>query len=155
MRDGHAPMRLQQLSLGVEPLVLALPDEPAWAAPRRLRPAEVLAQPLVIFPRAATPSLYDAVLAFYHHHGVTPTIAQEATQMQTIVNLVSAGLGLALVPLAVTQLQRPGVLYRSLPVALGAAAPRAETSLLWPLEPAPAVSRFVEFVRGSRPSSAR
>ena len=155
MRDGHAPMRLQQLSLGVEPLVLALPDEPAWAAPRRLRPAEVLAQPLVIFPRAATPSLYDAVLAFYHHHGVTPTIAQEATQMQTIVNLVSAGLGLALVPVAVTQLRRSGVLYRSLPAALGAAAPRAETSLLWPLEPAPAVSRFVEFVRGSRPSSAR
>ena len=148
-------MRLQQLSLGIEPLVLALPDLPAWAAPRRLRSAEVLVQPLVIFPRAATPSLYDAVLAFYHHHGATPTIAQEATQMQTIVNLVSAGLGLALVPQAVTQLQRPGVLYRSLPAALAGAAPRAETSLLWPLEPAPAVSRFVEFVRGSRPSSAR
>ena len=152
---GPGSMRLQQLSLGVEPLVLALPDVPAWSAPRRLRPAEVLVQPLVIFPRAATPSLYDAVLAFYHHHGATPTIAQEATQMQTIVNLVSAGLGLALVPQAVTQLQRPGVLYRSLPAALAGAAPRAETSLLWPLEPAPAVSRFVEFVRASRPSSGR
>ncbi|MDE2627120.1 MAG: LysR family transcriptional regulator [Burkholderiales bacterium] len=148
-------MRLQQLSLGIEPLVLALPDVPAWSVPRRLRPAEVLAQPLVIFPRAATPSLYDAVLAFYHHHGATPTIAQEATQMQTIVNLVSAGLGLALVPQAVTQLQRPGVLYRALPAAFAGAAPRAETSLLWPLEPAPAVSRFVEFVRLSRTSSGR
>ena len=28
-------VRLQQLSLGIEPLVLALPDVPAWAAPRR------------------------------------------------------------------------------------------------------------------------
>jgi len=75
--------------------------------------------------------------------------------MQTIVNLVSADLGLALVPQAVTQLQRPGVLYRPLPAGLRAAAPRAETSLLWPLEPAPAVSRFVEFVRGSRPSPTK
>jgi DNA-binding transcriptional LysR family regulator len=140
-------LHLQQLSLGIEPLVLALPDASAWAASRRLRPADVLAQPLVIFPRSATPSLYDAVLAFYHHHGVTPAIAQEATQMQTIVNLVSAGLGIALVPRAVTQLQRPGVVYRPLPAALAAMAPHCETSLLWPADTAPAVSRFVGFVR--------
>jgi DNA-binding transcriptional LysR family regulator len=143
-----APVRLQRLSLGVEPLVLALPDGAAWAMARRLRPADVLAQPLVIFPRTATPSLYDAVLAFYHRHGVTPVIAQQATQMQTIVNLVSAGLGIALVPEAVTQLQRAGVIYRPLPAALAEAAPHGETSLLWPGQPAPAVERFVEFVRG-------
>ena len=142
-----APLRLQRLSLGVEPLVLALPDEAAWATARRLRPADVLAQPLVIFPRSATPSLYDAVLAFYHRHGATPVIAQQATQMQTIVNLVSAGLGIALVPQAVTQLQRPGVVYRPLPAALAQAAPQGETSLLWAIDAAPAVTRFVEFVR--------
>ena len=142
-----ASLPLQRLSLGIEPLVFALPDSAPWARARRLRPAEVLAQPLVIFPRSATPSLYDAVLAFYHRHGVTPLIAQEATQMQTIVNLVSAGLGLALVPEAVTQLQRPGVVYRPLPAALKEAAPHGETSLLWSSQSAPAVARFVEFVR--------
>ena len=147
---GHAPgaaLGLQRLSLGVEPLVLALPDVPPWAGARRLRAAELLAQPLVIFPRAATPSLFDAVLAFYHHHGAAPVIAQAATQMQTIVNLVSAGLGVALVPRSVTQLQRPGVLYRRLPGALAPNAPQAETSLLWPVDAAPAVLRFAAFVR--------
>ena len=146
---GHAPgaaLGLQRLSLGVEPLVLALPDVPPWAGARRLRAAELLAQPLVIFPRAATPSLFDAVLAFYHHHGVTPVIAQEATQMQTIVNLVSAGLGIALVPRSVTQLLRPGVVYRKLPSALAANAPQGETSLLWLADAAPAVLRFAKFV---------
>jgi DNA-binding transcriptional LysR family regulator len=141
------PVALRRLSMGVEPLVLALPESAAWANARRLRPADVLAQPLVIFPRTATPSLYDAVLAFYHRQGATPTIAQEATQMQTIVNLVSAGLGIALVPRAVTQLQRPGVLYRPLPAALAAHAPHGETSLLWAADAAPAVGRFVEFIR--------
>jgi DNA-binding transcriptional LysR family regulator len=147
---GHAPgagLGLQRLSLGVEPLVLALPDAAPWATARRLSAATLLLQPLVIFPRAATPSLFDAVLAFYHHHGAAPVIAQEATQMQTIVNLVSAGLGLALVPSSVTQLQRPGVVYRPLPKALSEKAPQGETSLLWPTDAAPAVLRFVEFVR--------
>ena len=154
---GHAPhslARLGQLSVGVEPLVLALPDGLPWARAHRLKPADVLAQPLVIFPRVATPSLYDAVLAFYHRHGVTPVIAQEAIQMQTIVNLVSAGLGIALVPRSVTQLQRPGVVYRPLPGTLVDGAPHCETSLLWPEGAAPSVQRFVAFVRGLGDRSA-
>ena len=152
-RPVHAPhslVRLQQLSLGVEPLVLALPEAEPWARARSLKAADVLAQPLVIFPRAATPSLFDAVIAFYHRHGVTPVIAQEAIQMQTIVNLVSAGLGMALVPRSVTQLQRPGVVYRPLPAALAEGAPHCETSLLWPVDAPASVLRFVEFVQGLR-----
>jgi len=149
--NPSAPVSLQRLSLGIEPLVLALPDAAPWARARRLRPADLLAQPLVIFPRTATPSLYDAVIAFYHRHGAAPVIAQRATQMQTIVNLVSAGLGVALVPQAVTQLQRPGVVYRPLPSALAELAPRCETSLLWRMDAAPAVTRFVEFVRALVP----
>jgi len=153
----HAPergpdpaARLQGLSLGVEPMVLALPESEPWAAARSLKSAGLLTQPLVIFPRAIAPSLYDAVLAFYHRHGVTPVIAQEAIQMQTIVNLVSAGLGLALVPQAVTLLRRPGVLYRPLPRALAQGAPLCETSLVWPEDALPAVLRFVAFVGARR-----
>ena len=143
-----AAARLHQRSLGVEPLVLALPEAQPWARAHRLKPAALLAQPLVIFPRAATPSLFDAVLAFYHRHGVTPVIAQEAIQMQTIVNLVSAGLGLALVPRSMMQMQRSGVVYRALPLALRDGAPLCETSLLWRVDAAPSVLRFVEFVQG-------
>jgi DNA-binding transcriptional LysR family regulator len=146
------PVPLERLSLGDEPLLLALPDPPA----RRISSASLLHEPLIIFPRPIAPSLYDAVLAFYHRHGVTPTIAQEAIQMQTIVNLVSAGLGIALVPRSMRTLQRPGVRYRALPAALAEGAPRSETSLVWSPDAAPAVRRFVEFVRatvGSTPAS--
>jgi DNA-binding transcriptional LysR family regulator len=142
-----APSGLQRLSLGIEALVLALPQTAPLASARRLRPATLLAQPLVIFPRLIAPSLYDAVLSFYHRHGVTPAISQEAIQMQTIVNLVSAGLGLAWVPRSMMFLQRAGVVYRPVPAALADAAPRCETSLVWPADAAPAVLRFVDFVR--------
>ena len=153
--SGDVLLGLQQLSLGIEPMVLALPDAAPWARTHRLKAADLLAQPLIMFPRAATPSIFDAVLAFYHRHGATPVIAQEAIQMQTIVNLVSAGLGLALVPRSVTQLQRAGVMYRPLPGALAEGAPQCETSLLWRADAPPSVLRFVEFVRGLSAASLR
>ncbi|MBX3620798.1 MAG: LysR family transcriptional regulator [Rhizobacter sp.] len=154
---GMAPegtaQALSRLSVGVEPMVLAVPESSPLTTSRRLTLAQILAQPLIIFPREIAPSLYDAVLAFYHRHSTSLVIAQEAIQMQTIVNLVSAGLGLAWVPQTVTTLQRPGVVYRRLPVALGAAAPRAETSLVWPADAGPVVARFVDFVGRSLPEA--
>ena len=60
--------------------------------------ARVLAEPLVIFPRRIVPSLHDAIFALYHAAGRVPQVAQEAIQMQTIVNLVWGGLGVAWVP---------------------------------------------------------
>ena len=146
--DGGAPP-LSRLSVGIEPMVLAVPETSPLNSARRLTLAQILAEPLIIFPRGIAPSLYDAVLAFYHRHNASLVIAQEAIQMQTIVNLVSAGLGLAWVPESVTQLQRPGVVYRRLPVALVSAAPRAETSLVWPANAGPVVARFVDYVARS------
>lgn len=129
-----------------EPLLMALPDShPAAAAGQGLRLAELAAEPLVIFPRQIAPSLYDAVLAAYRAQGATPRIAQEANQMQTIVNLVSAGIGVAWVPASLTKLQRPGVVYREVPDA----GLRCETSLIWPDPAAPVVTRFVAQVRAA------
>jgi DNA-binding transcriptional LysR family regulator len=140
------PLRspLQRMALGVEPMVLAVPEALARAPAQQW-----LAQPLVIFPRSIEPSLFDAVLAFYHRQGVSPRIAQEAIQMQTIVNLVSAGLGVALVPRSVTLLQRPGVVYRLLGRGAAQAAPNCETSLVWRADAGPVARRFVEFVRST------
>lgn len=146
---AHAPglaptscVPLRRISLGLEPLVVV---QHRATSPRVRTVSELLSQPLVIFPRESGPSLYDAILAFYHRHGASPTIAQEAIQIQTIVNLVSAGLGIALVPRVVTNLRRSGVVYRPLPRALSP-SPRWETSLVWLEDAPPATLRLVEFV---------
>lgn len=140
---GAAPPGLAAWSALVEPLMMALPEQhPAAAAPT-LRWAQIAAEPLVIFPRQIAPSLYDGVLATYRAHGTTPRIAQEAIQMQTIVNLVSAGMGVAWVPEAVSRLQRPGVVYR----AVSGVALEAETSLVWREAASPVVARFVTHVQ--------
>jgi DNA-binding transcriptional LysR family regulator len=129
-----------------EPLVLALPEAHPLATAARLPVAQVLAEPLVIFPRRIVPSLHDAILGMYHAGGAEPRIVQEAIQMQTIVNLVSAGLGLAWVPASVRQFQRSGVVYRQLGGKQAAGVPECETTLVWGTE-SPALQRFIEVVK--------
>lgn len=131
-----------------EPMLLVLPAAHPLAARRTLRFADAAAEPLVIFPRQITPSLFDAVVAAYRGAGFTPRIAQEAIQMQTIVNLVSGGMGVAWVPQSLGQLQRPGVVYR----AVQGVRLAAQTSLLWPEPAPPVVQRFVEHVMGDAPA---
>jgi DNA-binding transcriptional LysR family regulator len=83
--------------------------------------------PLIIFPRRISPAFHDTIIACFRDAGVTPHIGQEAIQMQTIIGLVSAGMGMALVPQSVSNLKRPGVEYRT----LHDAAPLIETGLAW------------------------
>ncbi|MES2185400.1 MAG: LysR family transcriptional regulator [Pseudomonadota bacterium] len=150
---GFAPPALLHLRVSTEPMVLALPAHHPLAAAPRLAWEAVLAEPLVVFPRRIVPSLHDALFALYHAANRLPIVAQEAIQMQTIVNLVSAGIGLAWVPQSVTGFRREGVVYRT-PGPAGRprrgdpAVPECETSLVWPAESRnPVLAGFIDFVR--------
>ena len=67
--------------------------------------------------------------------------------MQTIIGLVSAGMGIALVPQSVSNLKRPGVEYR----ALKEASPLVETGLAWRRDNrSPALAAFLELMRKTR-----
>jgi DNA-binding transcriptional LysR family regulator len=123
-----ARAQLDYLPVLSEPLILAYPAD--LAALRGKREADLRnlpPLPLIIFPRPISPSLYDAILSVFSAAGITPSIGQEAIQMQTIVSLVSAGMGIALVPQSVGNLRRPGVKY----LPLVQATPLVETGLAW------------------------
>ncbi|HXA46965.1 MAG TPA: LysR substrate-binding domain-containing protein [Burkholderiaceae bacterium] len=128
-----------------EPLIVAAPQGlKALRGKKPLALADLRAQPLIIFPRRIAPALHDAILACFHEAGLTPHIAQEAIQMQTIVGLVSAGMGIALVPQSVSNLQRPGVEYR----ALAGKPPVVETGLAWRHDNhSPVLRAFLELLR--------
>lgn len=142
--DAH-DAALDYLTLVEEPLVLCAPSGlAALASPGPVRLGELPPLPLVIFPRALAPGLHDAILACWRAAGVAPVIGQEAIQMQTIVSLVSGGMGLALVPQSVSNLMRPGVEYR----ALAGAAPLAETGLAWRRDnDSPVLKGFLELIK--------
>ncbi|MFO0458210.1 MAG: LysR substrate-binding domain-containing protein [Burkholderiales bacterium] len=126
-----------------EPLLLALPAShpAARAGPGRpLRLARVADLPLLVFPRDKAPVLHDEILALFARAGLSPVIGQEAIQMPTIVSLVAAGLGMAVVPASLRNLGRTGVVYRE---PAGRAA-HVEVGLAWRADDAsPALARFV------------
>jgi DNA-binding transcriptional LysR family regulator len=126
-----------------EPLLLALPaaHPAARAAPGRPLPlARAADLPLLIFPREKAPGLHDEILGLFGRAGLSPAIGQQAIQMQTIVSLVAAGLGVAVVPASLRNLGRKGVVYR---VPAGRPA-HIEVGLAWRADdPSPALARFV------------
>ena len=140
-----AKAELDYLPVLKEPLVLAAP---LGLITRRGKVAlkDLPPLPLIIFPRAISPGLYDAILSVFRAAGLTPAIGQEAIQMQTIVSLVSAGMGIALVPQSVSNLMRPGVEYR----ALADPTPQVETGLAWRRDnPSPVLLGFLDLLRKS------
>jgi DNA-binding transcriptional LysR family regulator len=128
-----------------EPLILAAPADLIELRGQREASLHALPPlPLIIFPRANSPALYDAILAVFRAAGITPAIEQEAIQMQTIVSLVSAGMGIALVPQSVGNLRRPGVEY----LPLAQSTPLVETGLAWRRDNAsPVLKGFLDLVR--------
>jgi DNA-binding transcriptional LysR family regulator len=99
-----------------EPVVVALPaDHPLAAddvgeiAIRQLRD-----ESFVTLPRSEAPGLSDATLRTLARAGASPRVVQTVSELQTAVGLVSAGIGVALVPASLSALSRPNVVYRPL-----------------------------------------
>lgn len=133
------------LPLAAEPLVLALPEHARALRQRGRLSLKACAElPLIIFPRRSSPAFHDQILGCFRDAGLTPHIGQEAIQMQTIVGLVSAGMGFALVPQSVSTLKRPGVEYR----ALKEPPPWVEIGLAWRRDNAsPVLAAFLKLMR--------
>ncbi|MBF5011120.1 LysR substrate-binding domain-containing protein [Burkholderia pseudomultivorans] len=136
---------LSYLPVVREPLVVAMPAALSDAPEHEpVQLAEIAALPLVIFPRRLAPGFYDIITGCYGAAGETPRIGQEAIQMQTIVSLVSAGMGVALVPQSLRNLRRTGVAYRP----LAGEAPVVETGLVWRTgDVSPVLAGFIDVVR--------
>jgi DNA-binding transcriptional LysR family regulator len=148
---------LSYLPVAREPLVAALSGEMAsglgqgtaeWAeTPVSLH--DLADAPLVVFPRRLASGFYDIIMGCYGAAGLTPRIGQEAIQMQTIVSLVSAGMGVALVPRSLRHLRRTGVVYRP----LREPGPLVETGLVWrTAEVSPVLAGFIDIVRAQAAS---
>lgn len=121
--------RLEHLVVQRERFVAALPSKHRLArVAGKLAVGELAGEPFVTVPREIAPGLYDILRGLAARAGISLNVAQEAIQMQTVVSLVSSGLGVALVPASVANLGRRGVSYRE----LADRHPRLDLWLAWP-----------------------
>ena len=94
-----------------EPLVMALPEMHPLARVPAVRLPLLASSAWIMLPRTLGPGFYDQVLRVCLEAGFSPAVAQEATQIHTMIGLVAAGLGVAMVPASAMNLTRRGVVY--------------------------------------------
>jgi DNA-binding transcriptional LysR family regulator len=113
------------VSMMDEEMLIALPSRHDLAASASL-PLNVLSgEPLILFPRANSPQLYDYIILACRRAGFSPKVVQEAPEVASTLNLIAAGEGVSIVPASMRHMQPQGVAYRAI---LGD-APRAPLSL--------------------------
>jgi DNA-binding transcriptional LysR family regulator len=127
-----------------EPLVVALPSGHPLASLRRIAARRLAGERFVMFQRAPGLVLHDLVLGFCLQQGFTPSVTQEATQTHAVVGLVSAGIGVALVPASAEEIRLRGVEFRR----LAERSPSVSTTLAWRRDDtSPVLEAFVKTAR--------
>ena len=92
-----------------ERLFGALPAGHLLAGRGEIGLAELAEDSFIVVPRREVPRLYDNFVYLCRAAGFDPRITQEALQFPTILGLVSAGLGVAVVPGVVQAFRKTGV----------------------------------------------
>ncbi|MEG4572878.1 LysR family transcriptional regulator [Microcoleus sp. N3A4] len=126
-----------------EVLIAALPQTHPMADRANVQLRQLSTEPFILFPRSLAPGLYDRIVSFCQQAGFSPIAAQEAIQMQTIVSLVAAEMGVAIVPESMQNFQRLGVVYKPIQEI----SPIVSIALIWGQNPTPAVLRFLQTAR--------
>jgi DNA-binding transcriptional LysR family regulator len=135
-----------------EAMVLALPRGHMLARRTKALSLKALAkETFIVYLRHNGPGLYDAIRSACNASGFSPRIGQEAPRIVSTLNLVAARLGISLVPESLQRMRMDGVVFRRIFDAAKPMAPlylacrRGDTS--------PAVRRFLELVKRSRPNA--
>lgn len=97
-----------------EPLYAVLPSRHPLGAQPTVSLAALALEPFLLYPSRPRPSYADHVLSLFHSRGLAPTIAQEVNEVQTVLGLVAAGVGVSLVPRSVQKMRGEDVIYRPL-----------------------------------------
>ncbi|NHN30540.1 LysR family transcriptional regulator [Paenibacillus agricola] len=126
------------------PCVLAVPKQHPLAVQPNVSLADLAPYPFVMLSRKTWAGLYDEVLAFCN-----PIIQQEAFEFQTVIGLVAAGLGIAVVPQSAMNLHTKDVAYLDMRSQL----PEASMGISWRrTDASPLVQAFVRFAQDNMPS---
>ena len=127
-----------------ESLVLALPETHPLAAQTQVSLSSLADELFILFPAKLGPIFYEQITHMCQQAGFRPKVAQEAVQMETIVGLVAAGLGIAIVPASLQNFHRSGIVYRPLQEQI----PNTGLYLTWRQhDSSPVISAFLSLAR--------
>lgn len=148
----HPPANVE-LALNIEPiwneqLVAVLPAKHPLAGSQRIGLPTLRSEPWILWPREMATRLYDEVIAACAAAGFEPRVVQRAARITTVMSIVAAGLGVALLPITVARLGIGGAIFRPL------RPPRVSVPVAFAWrqgQTAPELTHFMALARDSAP----
>ena len=123
--------RLSFRPLFNETAVVAVPERHELATKKELAVADMAGQPLIVPDRKSRPHSHDLTMKLFLNSGYAANIVQIAEEKQTIVSLVSTGIGLAIVPKWASRLAVGGVRFVPLVVPPEIVRDKLALSVVW------------------------
>lgn len=105
---------LNSMTILEEPLIIVLPKNHRLAAVKQIPLIELKEEEFILPDLQLVPGLSQQILSMCEKAGFFPKITQEAAFMLTILGLVAGQVGVALLPANAKNLQRKGVVYRTI-----------------------------------------
>ncbi len=107
----RADKRLEFLFLLHETAVVAVAERHPLSQRKRVTIADLEGAPLIVPERRSRPHSHDLTMKLFAEAGCEARVTQIADEKQTIVNMVSAGLGVAIVPRWTSRMATRGVRF--------------------------------------------
>ncbi|WP_260929494.1 LysR family transcriptional regulator [Novosphingobium sp. 9] len=127
-----------------EHLVAALPADDPLCDKDSIQVQDLHARPFVMFSPDASSYFHDLLGALFMQNKVSPDIVHQVGQMHSMLALVDAGFGAALLPEAAARLQFPNVRFRPLQAASDWTA---KLNMIWdPDSENPVLERFLTLI---------
>jgi DNA-binding transcriptional LysR family regulator len=125
-----------------DPLVAVLPRSRKLKS-KKIRLVDLANERFILFHRQGAPGVFDTIVGACRSQGFSPRVENEPNSMQTILSLVEAEEGVAIVPASTSNLRSNGVQFvRLVPDGL-----YLELIVAWPLgEPSVVLRTFLDFL---------
>lgn len=101
-------------SVIAEPLLAALPSSDPLLAAARLELSDFDERPLIMYSREGASYFHNMLVGLFDTAGIRPQYVQYVTQIHSMLGMVQAGLGAALVPASAAELHFEDVHFRPL-----------------------------------------
>jgi DNA-binding transcriptional LysR family regulator len=110
--NDHATLDAQLISR--EPLLVAVPDNHPLARQPAIAVRDLDQQAFVMYAADEGRYFYDCIAGLFAMTGITPRYVYHLGQTHTVVSMVKAGLGVAIVPASAMQLHSDKLVFRPL-----------------------------------------
>lgn len=145
-RFSFLPDGFESICVVRENMLLAVPQHHRLAKGRLPEGGDLSGEPLITFSPRDGYYFYHLIDSFFASLSISPRYVQHVSQIHSILALVSAGMGIALIPESARLLRYRGIVLRKMKYE----PPCAELHLVWSKDcDNPALPALVQLVRQS------